>query len=127
LCAGALVLITITGNEPAQWIQAGEQVQRLWIAAQQQGLCVQPLPVAIYLDQRYQEEGEANFLSEHKPLLEAMRSGFAELLGDRVGAMLYRVGYGLRMSRLAVRLPVACFYDPSDGEGSNNGPSPLFR
>ena len=127
LCAGALVLITIRDHEPAQWIQAGEQVQRLWIAAEQQGLCVQPMPVAMYLVQRYQEEGAVNFLSKHKPLLEAMRCGFAELLGNRVGAMLYRVGYGLRMSHPAVRLSAECFYDPADSERSDDGSSPLFR
>jgi nitroreductase len=110
-CAGALVLVTIKSNEPAQWIRAGEQVQRLWIMAHQQGLCVQPLPVAMYLDQRFQEEGAANFLPRHRPLLEEMRSGLSELLANRVGAMLYRVGYGWRMSHPALRLPAESFYD----------------
>ena len=110
-CAGALVLVTIKSNQPEQWIRAGEQVQRLWIMAHQQGLCVQPLPVAMYLDQRFQEEGAANFLPRHRPMLEELRRGFAELLGSRVGAMLYRVGYGWRMSRPAVRLPAESFYD----------------
>jgi len=110
-CAGALVLVTIDSDEPAQWIRAGEQVQRLWITAHQQGLCVQPLPVALYLDQRFQEEGTANFRPGHGPLLAEMRSGLAGLLGNRVGAMLYRVGYGWRMSHPAVRLPAESFYD----------------
>ena len=113
-CAGALVLVTIKSNEAAQWIRAGEQVQRLWITAHQQGLCVQPLPVALYLDQRFQEEGMANFLPQQRPLLEEVRCGLAGLLGNRVGAMLYRVGYGWRMSHPAVRLPAESFYDVAE-------------
>lgn len=113
-CAGALVLVTIRDNEAAQWIRAGEQVQRLWITAHQQGLCVQPLPVALYMDQRFQEEGMANFLSLHRPLLDEVRSALAGLLGNRVGAMLYRVGYGWRMSQPAVRQPAESFYDAAE-------------
>ena len=109
-CAGALVLVTIERDQPEQWIRAGEQVQRLWITAHQQGLCVQPMPVAMYLDQRFQQEGMSNFLPGHGPLLGEMHRGLVELLGNRVGAMLYRVGYGWRMSHPAVRLPAESFY-----------------
>jgi hypothetical protein len=114
LCAGALVLVTIDGDEPSQWLRAGEQVQRLWVTAHQQGLCVQPLPVALYLDQRFQAEGIANFLPEHRPLLEEMRQSISDLLGERVGAMICRLGYGWRMRRPAVRLPADSFYDAAD-------------
>ena len=110
-CAGALVLVTIERDEPEQWIRAGEQVQRLWTTAHQQGLCVQPLPIAMYLDQRFQKEGAEHFPPAHRPLLEQMRGDLALLIGNRVGAMLYRVGLGLRMSRPAVRLPAESFYD----------------
>jgi len=111
LCSGALVLVTIDRNEPTRWVRAGEQVQRLWNIAQQQGLCVQPLPVALYLDQRFQAEGTAHFLQEHRTLLEELRQLLSALLGGRTGAMLYRVGYGVRMGHTAVRLPTESFYD----------------
>ena len=126
-CAAALVLVTIKSNEPAQWIRAGEQVQRLWITSHQQGLCVQPLPVAMYLDQRYQEEGAVNFLPKHRSLLEEMRRGLTDLLGNRVGAMLYRVGYGWKMSHTAVRLPAESFYDAFEAVQSTRVPNNYSR
>jgi sulfur-carrier protein adenylyltransferase/sulfurtransferase len=113
-CAGALVLVAIAGDTVAHWIRAGEQVQRLWTVAQQQGLCVQPAPVAMYLDQRFQREGGTNFEPAHRPLLEAVHSELAPLLGGRIGAMLYRVGHGWRMSHPAVRLAPESFYDAPD-------------
>jgi hypothetical protein len=118
-CAGALVLVTIAGHAPAEWIRAGEQVQRLWVIAHEQGLCVQPLPVSMYLDQRFQEEDVLNFMPTHLPLLRNMRSEFASLLGDRIGAMIYRVGYGVRMKHPAVRLPAQSFYAQTDEETRN--------
>jgi hypothetical protein len=109
-CAGALVLVTIESDDTEHWIRAGQQVQRLWVTAQRQGLCVQPLPVAMYLDQRFQCEGAANFEPSHRPLLAAMHAELAKLLQGRIGAMLYRVGHGWRMRQPAVRLPPASFH-----------------
>lgn len=110
LCAGALVLVTIERDDTEHWIRAGEQVQRLWVTAQRQRLCVQPLPVAMYLDQRFQSEGAVNFEPAHRPLLAAMHAELAKLLQGRIGAMLYRVGHGWHMRHPAVRLPPASFH-----------------
>jgi hypothetical protein len=49
---GALILVTIDRAGCQDWIRAGEQVQRLWIQAQEVGLQTHPMPVALYLDQR---------------------------------------------------------------------------
>jgi len=119
-CAGALVLVAIGNDRVEDWIRAGEQVQRLWLIAEQQELCVQPLPVALYLDQRYQDEGMANFEPRHRALLEDVRGMLAGLLGERTGAMLYRVGHGWRMSHPAVRLPEERFY-ASQSAMTDNG------
>ena len=110
LCTGALVLVTVRTDEAAQWIRAGEQVQRLWVTAQQQRLSVQPVPVALYLDQRFRSEGMIHFEPPHAPLLTDMQRQLAVLVGDRVGAMIYRVGVGVRMRDAAIRLPEEAFY-----------------
>jgi hypothetical protein len=110
-CAAALVLVTIDDDTVASWIRAGEQVERLWITAERQRLCVQPAPVAMYLDQRFQREGDVDFEPSHRPLLAAVRDELQSLLGTRTGAMLYRIGRGWRMRRSAVRLPPESFYD----------------
>jgi nitroreductase len=115
LCAGALVLVSLKGEGAADWIRAGEQVQRLWVTAQHQGLCVQPVPVALYLDQRFQSEGTTDFEPAHRRLLAEIRRELGILVGDRVGAMIYRVGIGPRMRDVAIRLPAA-FFHASDAE-----------
>jgi len=104
--SGALVLLTIPGTDQRHWITAGEQVERLWVQAQEQGLCVHPMTVALYLVQRYREEGPAAFLPQHLPLLKEIEAGLDSFLGNQVGAMIFRLGYGWRMGSTAVRLPV---------------------
>lgn len=106
LASGALVLVTIPATGPRDWIVAGEQVERLWVQAQEQGLCTHPMTVVLYLARRYREDGADAFLPQHIPLLEKIQAGLDSLLGDQVGAMLFRLGYGLRMKTTAVRLPV---------------------
>jgi hypothetical protein len=106
LASGALVLVTIPASAPRDWIVAGEQIERLWVQAQEQGLCVHPMTVVLYLAQRYREEGPEAFLPQHIPLLEKIQAGLDGLLGDRAGAMIFRLGYGWHMKTTAVRMPV---------------------
>ena len=113
LSSGALLLVTVPDQSPEDWIRAGEQVERMWIRAHEQGLCVHPITIALYLDLRYQHEGVQRFLPEHEPLLQEIRKTLAELIPDGTGAMLFRLGYGWRMSHPAIRLPVEQFVRPS--------------
>ena len=109
LSSGALMVVTIPTTDAADWIRAGEQVERIWIRAQKLGLAVHPMTVALYLDLRYQREGMKNFLPQHRTLLQSLRKRLAELLPAGFGAMLFRVGYGLKMRHTAVRLPIETF------------------
>ena len=106
---GALVLVTIERAASQDWMRAGEQVQRLWIRAQEQSLQTHPMPVALYLDQRYQEEGLKEFLPSHYPLLEDLKSRLADLIPAGFGAMLFRIGRGWPMRGQSVRLPLERF------------------
>ena len=109
--SGALCLVSIRDNSPDQWIRAGEQIERLWIRAEADGLCVHPVTVALYLDQRYQDNHLEGFEASHAPLLEAIHNGLRQLHPNGVGTMLFRIGHGLRMSRPAIRRPATAFYD----------------
>jgi hypothetical protein len=109
LSSAALVLVTIPTTSLADWIRAGEQVERLWVRAQEMGLGVHPMTVSLYLDHRYQREGMKNFLPEHRPLLQDLRIRLAALLPTGIGAMLFRLGYGWKMNHTAVRLPTEAF------------------
>ena len=108
---GALVLVTIAGGACQDWMRAGEQVQRLWIQAQELGLQTHPMPVALYLDQRYQGEGLKDFLPSHHYLLQDLRSRLGSLVPTGIGAMIFRIGWGWRMHGQSVRLPIDRFLD----------------
>ena len=108
---GALVLITIARTGRRDWVRAGEQVQRLWIKAQELGLQTHPMPVALYLDQRYHEEGLNEFTPSHHELLHQLRGRVACLIPTGTGAMLFRVGWGWPMRGQSVRLPMDRFLD----------------
>lgn len=105
LSSSALVLVTIPAATPRDWMVAGEQVERLWVQAQEQGLCVHPMTIALYLARRYREEGPEAFLPHHIPLLEEIQAELGDLLGERTGAMIFRLGRCWRMKDTAVRLP----------------------
>jgi hypothetical protein len=104
-------LITIARTSRQDWVRAGEQVQRLWIQAQELGLQTHPMPVALYLDQRYHEEGMNEFTSSHHELLQKLRGRVACLIPTGTGAMLFRVGWGWPMRGQSVRLPMDRFLD----------------
>jgi len=106
---GALVLVTIDHTRCQDWMRAGEQVQRLWIQAQELSLQTHPMPVALYLDQRYQREGLKEFLPSHHRLLQDLRSRLASLIPTGFGAMLFRIGRGWAMRGQSVRLPLERF------------------
>jgi len=111
LASGVLTLVSISQDTRKGWILAGEQVERLWVGAEEQGLCVHPMTVVLFLNQRFRDEGMADFLPQHRPLLEEIDENLKRLLGDRTGTMLFRMGTGLRMKDTAVRMPLESFID----------------
>ncbi|MBA2252944.1 MAG: hypothetical protein H0W13_09610 [Nitrospirales bacterium] len=108
---GALVLITTGRTGSQNWVRAGEQVQRIWIKAQELGLQTHPMPVALYLDQRYHTEGLNDFLPAHNELLQRLRSRIESLIPTGTGVMLFRLGWGWPMRGQSVRLPLDRFLD----------------
>lgn len=111
LASGVLILVSMADDTRKGWIRAGEQVERLWVGAEAQGLCVHPMTVVLFLNQRFREEGMAGFLPKHRPLLEEIDENLKQLLGKRTGTMLFRLGTGLRMKDTAVRMPLDSFID----------------
>jgi hypothetical protein len=99
-------LVTIANGGRDSWIKAGEQVQRLWIRAHELGLQTHPMPVALFLDQRYQQEGYGRYLPHHHSLLKILRERLAGLIREGIGAMVFRIGYGWKMKGQSVRLEI---------------------
>lgn len=104
--SGVLVLVTTKGRSAEDWMRAGEQVQRLWIRAQEEGWQTHPLPVGLYLDQRFQEEGMSEFLPSHARLLQSLRRQIGELVPEGLGAMLFRMGRAPAVGGTSVRRPI---------------------
>nr|WP_321399906.1 hypothetical protein [uncultured Desulfobacter sp.] len=100
---GAVILVTVDDNSPESWIKAGQEIQRMLIAAQKFNLCVQPMTVGLYLNARYNKEGSANFLSQHIPLLNEIGLELKNLIPSGIGTMLFRIGYGPMMKTPAIR------------------------
>ncbi len=104
LASGAIVLITFKDDTVENWIKCGEQTQRFWITAAELSLCIQPMTVALYMNQRYKDEGLKHFYPEQEKLLEEMSIKLAEKIpADSCGGMLFRIGYGWQMKAPAVR------------------------
>lgn len=111
LATGVLVLVTVTEDNRRTWIRAGEQMERLWVAAEEQELCVHPMTVVLFLNQRYRQEGMDGFLPQHRLLLEEINMRLGDLLGGTTGTMLFRLGMGWRMKDTAVRMPLRAFLE----------------
>lgn len=116
LSAGALVLVTIPGLSRNDWLNAGQQIERLWVKAKALDLCVHPMTVALYLDLRYRQEGMAQFLPGHEALLETLRTLLQSYIPSGQGAMLFRLGYALPMRSTSIRLPLDAFIDGTGNE-----------
>ena len=106
IMSGGMVLVGASENTMESWVQAGRQVQRLWIQAQECGLCVHPMTVALYLNSRYKEEGSKSFLPAHIPILDEIEGKLTHLLPNQYGMMLFRIGYGPMMKVPAIRKPL---------------------
>jgi hypothetical protein len=118
LTSSALVVVSIPESTPADWMRAGEQVQRLWVKAHEQGLAIHPMTVAFYLDRRYQDEGLVNFCPGHQANLEELRRRLSNEALDGIGAMLFRLGYTWPMTGTSIRMPIEAFVNEKGVESA---------
>ena len=120
LTSSALVVVSIPESTPADWMRAGEQVQRLWVVAHEHGLAVHPMTVAFYLDRRYQDEGLVNFCPGHQAKLEELRRRLSNEALQGIGAMLFRLGYAWPMTGTSIRMPIEAFVDEERVEAESD-------
>ncbi|TDE08242.1 Rv1355c family protein [Jiangella asiatica] len=103
--AAGLVVVTADGTRPADYVRAGQAVERVWIEAERHGLAVQAMsPVFIFAvdDSDYEE-----LSPRYAPRLRQLRRVFADLSGttDRAIALVMRIGYAPSISVRSRRLP----------------------
>lgn len=103
--ASGLVVVTVDGSEPADYVRGGQAVERVWIEAERHGLAVQAMsPVFIFAvgDTDY-EELSPRFATR----LRRLHADFAVLTGttDQAIALVMRIGYAPSISVRSRRLP----------------------
>lgn len=106
--SSAIGAFVIPSENDADFFNAGRAFQRLWLAATQAGLSLQPLAALPYLAQRLRA-GEAQMFSpEHRALIAEANRGITGILGlpeHACIAMLFRTGYGKPPTARSAKLP----------------------
>ncbi|PZF84041.1 Rv1355c family protein [Jiangella anatolica] len=102
--ASGLLVVSVPGHEPADYVRGGQAVERVWIEAERLGLAVHPMsPVFIYAvdDEDYRE-----LSPRYADRLRRLRHDFAGIvgLGDRHVALVMRIGYAPSVSVRSRRL-----------------------
>ena len=95
-----LGLLSVDRSEPFAFLQAGRAFQRLWLAADQHALALQPMAASVALAN--QDSGAQWARSSVR---ERLHSGLAKLADQRHAAMLFRLGFAPPPSVTAGRPP----------------------
>lgn len=97
--ASAVILLTVCGTQPVNFLQGGEALERLWLLLTHQGLAMQPMTAITLFWLRWCLEGEQGFLPKHRLVLQRVWQNYQSLFSNSSSAeegqiMLFRVGYG---------------------------------
>jgi len=93
--AGAYGIVLARGDSPTDWMRVGRLVERIWLAATNAGLSLQPLTGVIFLTiGSGTEEGKRTFTLDERNRLKEARENIARIFGveDRTLAFMFRIG-----------------------------------
>ncbi len=115
--ASAIGLLKIQGGLPADFVQGGQALERVWLTAASLGLDFQPMTAITLFRLRWQLGAKADFSPAHQRLLEALWPRYERLFavsGDQERhVMLFRIGHGRPVACRTLRKPVAGFISPA--------------
>ncbi|MES2727265.1 MAG: Rv1355c family protein [Bacteroidota bacterium] len=77
--SSAIGLITASSDEAMSYINGGSALQRIWIKANQSGLCFQPISASLFMFARLANENESTFNKHSKALMLKMYEEFKAL------------------------------------------------
>lgn len=112
--SAAIVLLAVDGCAPAQFVQAGDVLERIWLTATLHGVALQPITGIVFLLLRLWQANGEGLSSNHRSLLERAGGELRDLLPsmkERTPAMLFRLGLPRRSAVGAPRLPLSDVFD----------------
>jgi hypothetical protein len=107
--SGAIALLSVRGDQPADFVRGGEVLERIWLTATRHGIAFQPITGITFLLLRMRLTGGEGLSSDHRKLLDRVEEEFKRVYPE--GAvenpiMLFRLGLASPPSGRAPRLPL---------------------
>ncbi|MFZ1985921.1 MAG: ThiF family adenylyltransferase [Desulfatitalea sp.] len=116
--ASAVGLLKVKGRTPADFLQGGRILERIWLTVTSLGLAFQPMTAATLFWLRWQMGGQAEFCLTHQRLLSRLWPRYARLFDVRNDAeghvMLFRIGRGRPVGCRTLRKPLAGFMEAEE-------------
>ncbi len=114
--SGAVGLLSISGNSPYEFFNAGRALERIWLCATSLGLSMQPVTAITLFFLRVSLEGDRAFSIKHRNIISEIRPKWQSiwkdiLKGERSEALLFRIGRcPSPPTARAVRKPLEAFF-----------------
>ncbi|MDP3901877.1 MAG: hypothetical protein Q8Q37_02805 [bacterium] len=105
----AMGIITMSGNNSRDYVNAGRLMQRVWLKATSFGLVLQPVTATLFFAQRIISEKTENLLSSYH--ISLMKSAYDDIkrtfdVGNETIAMMFRLGEAGPASSFSSRISV---------------------
>jgi nitroreductase len=107
--SGAIALLSVRGDQPADFVHGGEVLERIWLTATRHGIAFQPITGITFLLLRMRLAGGEGLGTEHRKLLDRISAEFKSVLPEGAAEnpiMLFRLGLAPPPSGRAPRLPL---------------------
>jgi hypothetical protein len=106
--ASAIGLVSVTGDDDADFVSAGRAMERVWLEATRQGLQLHPMAGLGCLIYRIGRGATGEFSREHVATIRDLESGLRNAFecGSETIGMLFRVGYAASPSAASLRKPL---------------------
>ena len=107
--SAAIALLSVHGDQPADFVRGGEVLERIWLTATQHGIAFQPITGITFLLLRMRLTGGSGLGADHRKLLDRIEEEFKRAYPEGAAEspiMLFRLGLAPPPSGRALRLPL---------------------
>jgi nitroreductase len=107
--SAAIALLSVRGDQPADFVRGGEVLERIWLTATRHGIAFQPITGITFLLLRMRLTGGSGLGADHRKLLDRIEEEFKRVYPEGAAEspiMLFRLGLAPPPSGRALRLPL---------------------